>query len=95
MPKAVQNLVEVREDNNKFKLPVDCQHHLRNFWSKNSSMKLCNHVKLELEEDSRGIDFHLRFKVDMGSIIRSVDKYFNLSSEYPKEDGDAFKAFIE
>ena len=37
----------------------------------------------------------MRVKVDMGSIIRSVDKAFNLSSNYPKVDGDAFKALME
>ena len=31
----------------------------------------------------------------MGSIIRSIDKVFNFSSNYPKGDGDAFKALIE
>ena len=74
VPQEVQNLLEIREDNRKMKLTIDCQHHLHNVLTNYSSVKLCNHVKLELEEDSRDNDLHLSVKVDMGSIIRSIDK---------------------
>ena len=40
-------------------------------------------------------DRRLRVIVGMKLIIRSMDKEFNLSSNYPKGDGDAFKAFIK
>ena len=58
-------------------------------------MKLFNHVKLDLEEDLLDADFHLRVKFGMGSVIRCAEKTFNLSINYPKVDGDAFKAFME
>ena len=94
-PQAVQHLVKVIDDDNKIRLPVDCHYHLCNVCTKHSSEKSCNHVKLELEEDLRDVGFHLRVEVDMVSIIRFVDKSFNLSINYPKGDGDDFKSFMD
>lgn len=48
-----------------------------------------------MEDDLRCIDSHLRVKVDFAMIIRAIDKCFNLSSNYPKGDGDAFRGHLE
>ena len=52
-------------------------------------------MKEELASDLREIDGHLRVKIDGGSVIRSTDKCFNLSSNYPKGDGDGFRGYME
>ena len=50
---------------------------------------------MDLTEDLKKIDYHLWVKVDMGSIIRNVNKAFNLACDFPNGDGDSFKSFVE
>ena len=50
---------------------------------------------MELVDDLKEIDGCLRVKVHGGSIVRSTDKCFNLTSNYPKGDGDGFKGHME
>ena len=56
---------------------------------------MCKHAKEELVHDLKEIKGCLRVKIDGGNIIRSVDKCFNLSENYPKGDGDTFRGHME
>ena len=81
--------------NSKIKLEIDCWNHLRNVWINGMNKNCCSYLRKELEDDLRCIDSHLRVKVDFAMIIRAIDKCFNLSSNYPKGDGDAFRGHLE
>ena len=43
----------------------------------------------------KDIDARLRVEIDIGAITIAVDKFFNLTANYPKGDGDLFKARME
>lgn len=92
---TVQVQLEVEGQLIDIDLPIDCYHHLRNVWTGATSKNLCKHMKVELAEDLKEIDYHLHVDVDMGSIIRSVHKLFCLWNNYPKGDGDSFKSHME
>ena len=52
-------------------------------------------MKEEVSDDLNDIDTRFRVKVYIMCVIRAVDKEFNLSSNYPKGDGDSFHSFME
>ena len=50
---------------------------------------------MNLVEERYDIDFHLCIKADMGLIIKTIHKVFNLCSNYPKGNSNLFKSYIE
>ena len=82
-------------DNIKESLDVDCWHHLRNVWILALCKKVCKHLTKDLKEELNEIDSRLRVKLSMDRIMLSLNKLFCLTSNYPKGEGDAFKACME
>ena len=62
---------------NNIQLDVDCYHHLINVWFNAITIGLCKHAQQELSEDLKEIDIPLRVKIELGSFIRGLDKWFN------------------
>ena len=50
---------------------------------------------VDLAEDLKEIDCHLRVKVDMCSIIPTTHEEFNVACNCPTGDGYVFKSFVE
>ena len=72
-----------------------CYHHLRKVCA-NAVMKVIdNHFRLEISGDSIVIDSRLRVKINMNDVIRSQDKLFSLTRNYPKGDVDSFHSRVE
>ena len=74
---------------------MDCVHHIKNFIIGSISKACCSHINEEALDDLNDIETRLRVKFDTMCFMRLVDKDFNLSSNYPKGDGDSFHSFIE
>ena len=68
----------------------DCMKHLRNVWigstEKAPTSELNNILHVSLEK----IDPRIRVSSSISAVIRTVDKEFSLSSNYPKGHGDLF-----
>ena len=79
----------------KESLDVDCWHHLRNAWILALCKKVGKHLTKDLKEELNEIDSRLRVKLSMDRIMFSLNKLFCLTSNYPKGEGDAFKACME
>ena len=54
-----------------------------------------SHFRQELSEELKDIDARLRVNTNVPNISRGLEKLFSLTSNYPKGDGDAFRAHIE
>ena len=52
-------------------------------------------MNVELAEDLKEIDYHLRVNIDIGSIETSVHTLLCLINNYPKVDGFSFKSHME
>ena len=76
-------------------LSIDYHHHLRNAWTKALGKKVCKHLSQDLKEELNEVDARLRLKINMDSIVFALNKLFCLTNNYPKGNGDAFKAHME
>ena len=76
-------------------LHVDCHQYLRNVWTNAIVKAIDDHHRLELKEELKEIDSRLRVTVNISAIVRSQDKLFSLTRNYPKGDGDAFHSHME
>ena len=65
---------------------VECYYHLRNTWIKSIIKEIDSHCGLELSEELKEMDSHLRVAVNMSITIRTQEKLFSLTSNYTKGD---------
>ena len=91
----VQQTNEIRIEYDIINLSVDCFHRIVNVWAKVASKSMCKPARVDLAEDSKEIDYHLRIKFYICSITRTMHKLFNPEFDYPKGDRDFFKSFME
>ena len=69
--------------------------HLRKFWTNAIVKAIDDHHRVELKEELKEIDSRLCVSVNMSDIVRSQDKLFSLTRNYPNENGDAFHDHME
>ena len=74
---------------------LDCMNHLRNVWFGGVEKSLTKHLNEILRTSLDEIDSKLRVTSSISAVIRATDKEFSLSANYPKGDGELFKAYMK
>ena len=78
---------------------VHCHNHLRNVWIGAMDTELSKYLNNILREDlakiSKESNGQLRVTTHFAMVLRAIDKEFSLCCNYPKGDGDKFRAWRE
>lgn len=68
----------------------NCHHHLRCMWEKRALLGTAARLKDQMKDDMVGIDPRPRVATDPMNVCRAIDKFFCLTANHPKGDGEKF-----
>ena len=68
----------------------NCMQHLHNVWIGSTEKALTSELNNILRVSLEYIDPRIRVSSSISAVIRTVDKEFSLSANYPKGHGDLF-----